>query len=78
MSFFTRGILALSACLLLCQCQLINTALRLWPLLMLVDNEKAPASRQGLMDRGSAVEGKGVHLRPRAAVKSDSALVLHR
>ncbi|MBE2286830.1 MAG: hypothetical protein IAE77_25460 [Prosthecobacter sp.] len=53
-----RIALAVTACLLLSSCQLINTALRLAPLLMLVDKQEQQGDRTVEM-RGREIEEKG-------------------
>jgi hypothetical protein len=59
MSLINRLFLGVSACLLLSNCQLINTALRLAPLLMLA--EENGADSKALEARGRQVNEKGAH-----------------
>jgi len=59
MSLINRLFLAASACVLLSNCQLINTALRLAPLLMLA--EENGVDSKNLESRGRRVNEKGTH-----------------
>ena len=63
MPFFSRLLLCLAAPLLLSNCQLINTALRLAPLAMFFvdDGGKGAEAVHGAEMRGREVEGRGVH-----------------
>jgi len=73
----TRMFLAMGACLFLCQCQLINTAIRLWPLLLLVENDgKAHPQGEGVTVRGQEIEARGAHAPFHVKQMGDSAIVL--
>lgn len=61
MSRAIRLLLSISACLLLTNCQLISTALRLAPLLMLAEKDDAARTME---QRGRDVGGKGLHGAP--------------
>ncbi|MDZ4406306.1 hypothetical protein [Prosthecobacter sp.] len=56
-----RLIFAIAACLLLSSCSLINTALRLAPLLMLVEESKEAGGGKSMEMRGRQVEDRGMH-----------------
>lgn len=79
MSLNNRLFLAAASCLLLSNCGLINTALRLAPLLMLVEDGKAGAGTGKTLEmRARQVDDKGVHgLQPQVGSPS-SGLALSR
>lgn len=75
----TRSLLALGACLFLCQCQLINTALRLWPYLLLVENDgKVHTHGDDPAVRGREVEARGARDPLQVQPTGGAAIVLHR
>lgn len=55
----SRLTLCVAACLLLSNCQLINTALRLAPLLMMVENDPRASGSHDQELRGREIERKG-------------------
>lgn len=55
----SRFIFGLAACFLLSSCQLINTALRLAPLLLMAENDAAAKHSQAQVVRGSEVQARG-------------------
>jgi hypothetical protein len=69
MNSIGRLVFALTACLLLNSCGLINTALRLAPLLMLV--EKSPAKHSGgVQQRAEFIENRGLYQTPNPTLPS--------
>lgn len=76
----TRLFLAMGACFFLCQCQLINLALRLWPYLLLVENDgkKTHPQGEGVTVRGQEIEARGAHAPFHVKQMGDSAIVLRR
>lgn len=76
MSLKNRLCFAAACCLLLSNCQLIGTALRLAPLAMLFVDDSGKAG--AMQTRGKEVESRGVH-GPRQESQSASGLAFrHR
>lgn len=76
MSFFARLLLCLTTSLLLTNCGLIGTALRLAPLaLMLAENEQPSQGQDAFSRRGRQIEQRGVFFPPAPAADArDSGL----
>jgi hypothetical protein len=71
--------LAVAACLLLSNCQLINTALRLAPLLLLAETDgKHPAAGKTPEMRGKEIEQRGTRGLLPAGHDIDSGLAFKR
>ena len=82
MSLISRLLLALMTCLLLSNCGLIGTALRLAPYyLLLADNSKDATVRQAsstLEERGRQVAGSGRHVAKTTVSAFSAAQVVSR
>jgi hypothetical protein len=74
MFLLNRLFLAACACFLLTNCQLINTALRLAPLLMMAEERGSSA----VESRAREVENKGVHQTRQERLVEHSRYALRR
>lgn len=65
MSYFSRLLLAASASVLLTNCGLINTALRLAPMaMMFVEADGTSHTSESCLKRGKQVEDRGIFVSP--------------
>lgn len=71
--FIGRLILALASCLLLTQCGLINTALRLAPYLLMFAEEDQGQGKSGRLEQRAQQVGRKGHFTPQQRWMPDAA-----